>query len=81
MQTILKLRLGAVAVIANGLLALTVLSPSPALAAGCVDHDYGAGCGCTQTCATFAGCTLTQACIVINPSICGGGPVTFCEYN
>jgi hypothetical protein len=80
MQTKRKIQLSAAAVIANGLLALTAMSPGPALAAGCADHDYVPGCGCPVTCATFSGCTLTQKCL-LQPPVCASHPFTFCTYN
>jgi hypothetical protein len=78
MKIMRKIQLSAAAVIANGLLALTTLSPSPALASGCSSHNYSPGCGCV-TCATFSGCTLQRICTV-QPPICGGRIVTICNY-
>ena len=75
-----KLQWGAAAVIANGLLALTAMSPRPALASSCSSHDL---LHCIDTCEPsvcqpVAGCTLTVLC----PNACGfGRQGTLCSYN
>jgi len=78
MQIKRKIQLSAAAVVANGLLALIVMSPTPALAAGCSDNNYLAGCVCGVQCRTVPGCTSQQLCIQL---ICSGRPGQFCRYS
>lgn len=80
MHTIRRIQLSAVAVVANGLVALATMSPSTALAAGCSSHDYSPGCGCSLTCANFAGCTTTYTCIPL-PQVCGTKGLVRCTYS
>jgi hypothetical protein len=69
-----KLQLGAAAVIANGLLALTLMAPRPAMAAACSDYNFSA-CGCFE-CPTVPGCTVTRYC----GYLCEGDSLTICWY-
>jgi hypothetical protein len=93
METKRKLQIGAAAVIANGLVALTVMSPRPALANPCSPKTV---CGWpSATCAANAhtvcvnnappGCTVTSAtcsgiCAVIPP---GNLPISYvvCRFD
>jgi hypothetical protein len=80
MRTIRALQVGALAVIANGMLALAVMAPNTALAASCSSNNYSPGCGCGLPCKTVSGCTVTASC----PFACGipaTRPLTFCMYN
>jgi hypothetical protein len=59
-----KLRLGAAAVIANGLIALSATAPNPALAAACSDNNHYNCDSCTATCPSVSGCTTNSYCAV-----------------
>lgn len=78
-----RIQLSAAAVIANGLLALSLLSAQPAFASGCSSNDYFVECGCPISgpinCKTVAGCTATGICE--NGGICGNGPWSYCTYS
>ena len=74
-----KLQLGAAAVIANGLLAITMFAPRSALAVTCSDVN---SCLCTiSTCNRVAppGCVATS--FTCTSSFCGPAkPVVTCHY-
>lgn len=80
-----KLRMGAVAVIINGLVALAAMAPSPAPAAAdaaCSDNNHvevGEGPVCIE-CEPVPGCELvSDQCRCIGHS-CQTGTITFCYY-
>jgi hypothetical protein len=82
METKRKVQFSAGAVIANGLLALSLMSPLPALANPCADYNQ---CGCINLagCQVIAppGCTATSAQCFIN-QFCLGIPVQGrCHYS
>jgi hypothetical protein len=80
MNTKNKIRLGAAAVVANGLLALVAMAPRPALADSCAGNNYALPCDCsTGACRTIPGCTLYAFCA---PIACGTGQLsTACTYS
>ena len=76
-----KLQLGALAVLANGMLALTAMTPVPALASSCSTNNYVIPCSCTaNSCKAVSGCTATQSCVA---AICWGISYVnqLCQYN
>jgi hypothetical protein len=80
-----RFQLGSAAVIANGLLALTALSPSPALANPCTGQVIPCSCHNLAYCQSIAkpGCTATSVvCTNLFPPICGSnGIITICHYD
>lgn len=74
-----KLQLGAAAVIANGLIALGAMTPTPAMAAACGDNNRVILCDwCASSCPLISGCTASKICI----PACGMGVLsTACLYN
>ena len=80
MNSNVKLRLCAAAVIANGILALSAIAPSSARASACSDHDraFCDVCG-ASLCPTVPGCTLNASCINNLPPGCSISE--FCIYS
>jgi hypothetical protein len=81
MKTSRKVQLGALAVLANGILALTGMTPVPALASTCSTNNYVIPCSCNaNSCKVVAGCSATQSCVT---AMCFG--ITYvnqlCQYN
>jgi hypothetical protein len=78
----IKLQLGAAAVIVNGLAAMSLVSPSPAFAAGCSTYNYNIEAICAappnHLCSSVPGCTLTETCVSIYPD--AGVIQTQCRY-
>jgi hypothetical protein len=74
------IKLSAVAVIVNGILALSMMSPRPAHAESCSSNNYIAGCGCGWTCAPVSGCTAHKNCFGGVLATCSGAPATYCSY-
>jgi hypothetical protein len=62
MVTKRRLQLGAAAVIVNGLLALSAMAPTPAVAASCTTQLFCGFCGNLSFCQAHAqpGCTATS---------------------
>lgn len=76
MDTQRKLQLGAMLVIANGLVAL---GATPALAAACSDNNTVFLCdSCASSCPLVSGCTATKICPTI---LCAGRFSTVCSYS
>jgi hypothetical protein len=86
MQTKRKIQLGALAVIANGLLSLSLLNPTTAFAGTCQTFQ-----GCLQACPSNIiaeceliepGCTATSAssCFAGAGPLCPGNKVIICDY-
>jgi hypothetical protein len=82
METRRKIQFGALAVVANGLLALTLLSPRPALANPCSNQNV-----CVGTCVTVAYCqSIAQPGCTATGVFCTGLPcspvfeTSVCEY-
>jgi hypothetical protein len=80
MVGIRRLQMVAAAVMANGLLALTLGSSQPAFASSCSSNNYMIGCACSAgwTCRVVSGCTATKLCL---PNICAGAQATLCTYS
>jgi hypothetical protein len=80
-----KIQFGAAVVIANGVLALTVLTSQPAFANPCGEQaKCASACQNLSYCQSIAlpGCTATSVTCLRTPIICSnGGPLTECFYN
>ena len=83
METKRKLQVGATAVIANGLLALSLMTPRPAFANPCAAQIVCAVCQTLAYCQSIAkpGCTATSVTCPTNQPICKPtGVYTYCQY-
>jgi hypothetical protein len=80
MQAKRKIQLGSLVVIANGLLALSMLGSNVALASTCSGNDR-VWCSCTVPCPQVSGCTLTTGTCFPGLAQCEGLPAVVCEYN
>jgi hypothetical protein len=85
MDTKRKIQISASAVIANGILALAFITPSPSFAQSCANYF---NCDTTGVCPTFVrafclarapGCTLAVAQCVTNAG-CGANQLIECYY-
>jgi hypothetical protein len=82
MQSKLRLQLAAGVVIANGLLAMTVMAPRPALANPCAPIARCGSCFPLSYCQSIAppGCTATS--VTCTPDACPPNkPLGQCLYN
>ena len=80
METKRKLQFGAAAVTANALLALGLLSASPAFASCAISHKNVCVCQTIAGCQVLAppGCTAVSS--TCTPFQCPGGFVNICGY-
>jgi hypothetical protein len=79
-----KIQVASAAVIANGLLALTALSPSVALANPCAIQQFCHFCANLAYCQSHAlpGCTATSVtCTTVGGCLPGPSEVTICHYD
>jgi hypothetical protein len=83
MQIRRRLQLGAAVVIANGLIAMSLMSPDVALANPCTAKRYCGGCPTLSICQSIAnpGCTATSVGGCGSPFPGCGTLGAFCFYN
>jgi hypothetical protein len=81
MQVKRKIQLGALVVIANGILVMSGLTPRVALASSCSSHDQII-CSCSFPCPPVSGCTLNKSqCLNGAFAQCNFQPAVFCSYS
>ena len=88
MKTLRNVKLGAIAVIANGMVALLIASPAQALSCGTSYHCTGSSFNCPNEIVmdgicefyTPSGCSFVQATCVVPYAGCGNQAALRCDY-